>query len=554
MTTDLHRIHYRWTEHSLLGERGMSPAESSLAPEYLEWWNAHLRDHVWATGPEPGWTYLRWGTTGALIRKVTTTGEGARPGSSAQVLIGDRLMTPQVAVGLTTWGGWDGPAAVAVPWGRVGADARRGIRAIRKRARALSPDHLAALLAHLLDASGEPFSVLAEPDPLAVVMAFVDLVGRPSGFATDEADDNGAAMPEAVFLREVPFSTTVAARRRLMAQIEPADHDLHRFAGALARAYRSQGRAGITRIRAAAPPADAEQARAWAWESQFAPGVLADLTRLHLLGTDALDTLAAAPERVAATARSVPAADLAYALGQSLPPPLTDTLIVEALARAVPPTGDHVLLEALAKHGPLAPGLLLPYLRIDLDRLAYVTGLLLSRDDRVGTLIEAMSQLTVPDLISWIGERAADDRDAAWAGYHQMLGRVPGLGPDGIRALVGARLLAAPLRAVFGTAAVAGVAQHVAALLAAFPAGTHDLRTLTPLIDQGDPAVLHAIDSLVADPEVRELLLQRIRYAYYQRERLSPPVPPRPAGGDPPAGSFRLFGGRRRSADDRTAT
>lgn len=551
MNEGLHQIRYRWTERSLLGERGMGPVESSLPQAHIEAWDALLRDHVWATGPEPAFTYLWSGEAGALIRKVTTAG-GGRPGSSAHVLVGGRFLSPKVAIGLTTWTGWDAPELTEVPWSRLAPAARQGIRDVRRRSRALAPDRLAVLVAHLLSASGEPFSVLAEADPLAVVMAFTDLVGRPAGFATDEADDNGTSMPEAVFLKEAPFSTTIAARRRLMAQVSPADAELHTFADALVRAYRMQGRDGVARVRLATPPGDAAEAHAWARRAQFRPGVLADLTRLHLLGTDILRELAADPGPVTAAAITAPAADLAYALGQAVPEPLSAGLVTAALRRAVPPDGDHTLLEALAKHAPIGPGLLAPYLPVDLDRLAYVTGLLLSREDRLSVLTGAVAALSAQDLISWIGERATDDPDAAWAGFHQMLDRVPGLARPDLDALVRSQLLAVYLRAVLGSPP--DVARAAAMLLAAFPEGTHDLGTLTPLIDHGDPAVLHAVETVVADPAVRDAVLRRIRFSFYQAQRLPPPAPPQPAGGDAPGGSRWPLGRRRRSANDRTAT
>lgn len=543
MTDDVHQVRYRWTEESLLGERGMGPAESSLSREELAVWDARMRDHVWATGAQPGYTFLRTDGRGALIRKVTTEA-GGRPGSSAHVLIG-RPLVAGMAVGLTTWPGWDAPELVPLPWAELSPVAHDGMQDVRRRSRALPPDRLATLVAHLLDASGEPFSVLAEPDPVAVVLAFGDLVGRPATFATDEADDNGAGMPEVVFLREAPFSTTVAARRRLTAEVAPADAELHTFAIAMVEAYRTLGREGLNRIRVTVPPADVAGARAWARRAQFRPGVLADLTRLHLLAPETLDDLVADPATVTATAGTAAAGDLAYALGQALPDALLTCLIPVALGRAVPPTGEHLVLEALAKHAPIDPALLTPHLPVDVDRLAYVTGKLLSDEDRLAMLTAKVDVLSTEDLVSWIGERAADDPAAAWAGFLQMCRRAPQLTEQEVASLVAGQLLTGSLGAVLGSAAE--VANAARALLLALPPGTHDLGTLAPLIERGGAAVLHAVESAVADPAVREAVQRRIRSTFYQAEGLPEPAPP-PA----PAGSrWSRALQRRRPVDDR---
>ena len=212
MSQVIHQVRYGWSPSSLLGTRGMGPVESTLPADLLTVWDGYLRDHVWAASAEPGFTFIVREDIGALLRKVATPAADGRPGSAAHALLGSRL-TARDALGLTGWDGWDAPALSELPWSALEAAAYRGLGELRARARALQPDRLAGLFAQLLQAPGEGYTVIGEPDPLAVTCALGDLIGQIPTFASDEHDDTGPSLPTAVFLREAPFSTTAVTRR-----------------------------------------------------------------------------------------------------------------------------------------------------------------------------------------------------------------------------------------------------------------------------------------------------------------------------------------------------
>src|SRR5262245_36707089 len=214
MSQVVHQVRYDWSPSSLLGERGMGPVESTLPDELLPVWDSYLRDHVWAADAEAGFTFIVRESIGVLIRKVATVAADGRPGSAAHALLGPDL-TAHDALGLTCWGGWDDGPLGEMPWTAFEPVAEWGLVELRARARILLADRLSGLFAQVLQAPGDSYTIIGEPDPLAVTCALGDLMGDTPTFATDERDDTGAGLPTAVFLRKAPFSTTTVTRRRL---------------------------------------------------------------------------------------------------------------------------------------------------------------------------------------------------------------------------------------------------------------------------------------------------------------------------------------------------
>jgi len=545
----VHQVRYRWSEASLLGERGMGPVESTMPAGSLATWDAFLRDHVWAAGPEPGFTYVAHNGVGALIRKVTTTGSG-RPGSCAHAVL-SRGLSARAALGLTTWSEWDRPGLAALHWPSLEPAVTQGLLGVRDRAMARPAGRLAALFAQLLGTAGEPYTVLGEDDPVAVVLAFGDLLGHTPAFATDEADDSGAHLPTAVFLRQAPFAITVAARRRLVASGPSPDPGLLAFTTTVAGAYVAEGPDALARIRPARPPADLAEAQAWARSAQFAPGVLADVTRLPRLSAELAERLDdAAVQRVATAAKAAPAGDLAHALDRALPPAVAGPVFRVALTRALPAAGEQILLDRLAELGPLAPHLLTEHLPLDLDRLAQVSERLLTADDRAVVLAAATAALPVPELVTWIEKRAADDPPAALAAYMTLCRRGPEMSGTDLAALVEHQALAGAVRQI--TESPREAARQVAALLGGLPADALSMAFAARLAAGGDPVLLHALDTVVTDAAVREALHWQIRVAYYRSHQLPEPVPP---AGDAPVESgpwWQRAIPRRRPADHRT--
>ena len=247
MSQDVHQIRYCWSQSSLLGTRGMGPVESTLPEHLLPTWDRYLRDHVWAAGAEPGFTFVVRDGVGALLRKGATAAADGRPGSVAHALLSQQ-MTAQDALGLTSWDGWDAATLCVLSWPALQPAADCGLGELRTRARALLRDRLADLFAQLLNSPGGGYAVIGEPDPLAVTCALGDLIGETPTFATDESDDTRPGLPTAVFLREVPFSSTTATRRRLNHAAALADPTISSFAIAAVDAYTTDGPEGIAVI------------------------------------------------------------------------------------------------------------------------------------------------------------------------------------------------------------------------------------------------------------------------------------------------------------------
>lgn len=533
MNDVVHQIRYGWSPSSLLGTRGMGPVESTLPNETLANWDNVLRDHVWAAAPEPGFTFIMHGPVGALLRKVATPADDGRPGSAAHILLSQQL-TAEQALGLASapWGGWNTPAPSALLWPALEPVAQRGLHGLRARARALPADLLAARLSQLLSFPGEAFTVVGEPDPLAVTCALGDLFGGIPTFASDESDDTGQNLPTAVFLRVTPFSSTTATRRRLASDASGADPELGSFAAAAAEAYADEGLDGIAAIRAARAPADLKEVKAWAQAAQFAPGVLADIGRLPKLNPVTLDGLRARDplRRIETTAAHAPSTRLARALDPRLPPELLVIFVREAVGRVCADPIDHALLDRVAQLGPLPVDLVAATQNADFGRLATVSRALLTTEDRRVLLEQAAQHMPLVGLIGWIDEQAAMDSSAALAAYAALCSRVHKASEEDARVLVSHTVLASAARRMADSVPQASL--YLVTLLRALPKQVLSTEIVTTLAATADPVLLHALDTIATSQPDQEIIHRQIRAAFYLANHLHEPAPAEPVAND----------------------
>ena len=525
MSEAVHQIRYGWSPTSLLGTRGMGPVESTLPDDLLPGWDQFLRDHVWAAGAEPGFTFVVQNGVGALLRKIATPASDGRPGSAAHVLLSQR-MTAQDALGLTSWDGWDAPALSELPWSALEPAAHRGLSELRARARTLLTERLTGLFAQLLSAPGDGYTVIGEPDPLAVTCALGDLIGQTPTFASDEADDTGPNLPAAVFLREAPFSSTTATRRRLHPAAPDTDPGLLSFAAAAVGAYASDGLDGIAPIRRDRPPADLKEVRAWVQAVQFTPGVIADLARLPKLSPDILDGLVARETlgRIKTAAAAASSHGLMQALDRRLPREVREVLIREAVTRVCRTTADRELLDHLAQFGPLPLDLVATEQPAAFDHLVEVTRALLVPGDRRVLLEQTAQNIPLGSLIRWIDEHAAVDPDAALAAFAALCSRAHKASEDDIRVLVARTALAEAARQMAESEPQASV--YLVTLLGALPKRARGAVVVAELAARADPVLLHALDTLATDQPVREVIHRQVRLAFYRAHHLHEPSGP----------------------------
>lgn len=536
MNQSVHQIHYDWAPSTLLGTRGMGPVRTTLSETDLGGWDRYLRDHVWAVGPEPGFTFVTFSGVGALIRKVTTSGADGREGSAAHVLLSQEL-NGQRALGLASWTGWDTLGPDVVPWSALEHSADRGIRDLRVRAQSLAPDRLSSLFAQVLGDPGDGYTVIGETDPLAVTCALGDLIGRVPTFASDEPDDNGKHLPTAVFLRQAPVSLTAATRRRLVHATTVSDHTILCFALASVDAYTVDGVEGIARVRPAQPPSTADEARAWAEAAQFAPRVLADLARLPRLPKEVLANLVRpeALERVRQVAVSASAVELGDALDRRLPDRVLAVLVDEAARRVVASPADNALLGRLAAVGPLPLDMVARNMSKDLNQVAYVARALLTPQDGAVLLERTAATRPYADVVRWVDEHAAADPANARTVYSALCSWAGQVSTEDIRVLVACGGLVDAVRQFCN--AERDVSGWLAALLFALPDRLLTVEVVAALAAREDPVILHALDTILTDPVAQEMIHRQIRVAYYHAHQLQEPV----------AGPARQTSGRLRS-------
>lgn len=525
MSEAVYQIRYRWSPSSLLGTRGMGPVESTLPDDLLPGWDQLLRDHVWAAGAEPGFTFLVHNGAGALLRKIATPASDGRPGSAAHVLLSQQLTAP-AALGLTSWDGWNAPDLGQLPWSALEPAAQHGLSELRGRARAVLTEQLTGLFAELLRAPGDAYTVIGEPDPLAVTCALGDLIGQIPTFASDESDDTGPTLPTAVFLREVPFSSTTVTRRRLNPAAPDADPGLLSFAAAAVDAYASDGLDGIAPIRRDRPPSDLKEVRAWVQGVQFTPGVIADLARLPKLSQAVLDGLVARETlgRIKTAAARASSRDLMQALDRRLPDEVVEVVVREAVIRVCSTTVDRLLLDHLAQFGPLPLDMVARQQPTGFDHLATVTRALLAPADRRVLLEQCAQGIPLGSLIRWIDEHAAVDAGAALAAYAALCSRAHKASEDDIRVLVARSALAEAARRMAESDAQASL--YLVTLLRALPKRARSAVVVAELAARADPVLLHALDTLATDQPVREVVHRQIRLAFYQAHHLHEPSSP----------------------------
>ncbi|MGW4064353.1 hypothetical protein ACWEGE_39120 [Amycolatopsis sp. NPDC004747] len=546
----VHQIRYGWASSTLLGSRGMGPVESTLPESGLSDWDPYLRDHVWAVGPDAGFTFVQLGDVGALVRKVPAAAEDGRPGSAAHVLL-CRDLSPRTALGLASWGGWDTLEHGVLSWSALETSAHHGIRNLRARARRLPPDRLASLFGQLLGAPGDCYTVIGESDPLAVTCALGDLIGRPPTFASDEPDDNGRHLPTAVFLRHAPVSTTAASRRRLVASATPDETDVAAFASAVVGAYVTDGVDVVNRIQRSQPPATVDEVRDWAAGAQFAPGVLADITWLPRLHPEVLAGLARpeATELLRAAAGSAPMTTLVTTLQQNLPHEVMKVIVDEALRKAFA-AADRSEVRRLAALGPFPLELVSPHVPPNLDAVTYLAGDLLTARDKQVLIHQAAGSLVYPEVLRWIDERSETDGENARYVYdslcRSLYERKRKVTLEDMRALVARGALEEAVRRFAGSEQQ--ISGYLVEHLAVLPKRVLTRDVVADLADRAGPVLLHALDTVLVDPAGREVVHHRIRLGYYQAHHLPAPTadPGRPQGN----GALRwLF--RRRPSNPR---
>src|SRR6266566_2058626 len=463
MNQAVHQIRYCWSESSLLGTRGMGPVESTLPPDLLPTWDRYLRDHVWAAGAEPGFTFVVCDGVGALLRKVATA--DGRPGSAAHALLSPQI-TAQEALGLTSWDGWGASALSVLDWPALEPAADRGLGELRARARTTLADRLADLFAQLLIAPAGGYTVIGEPDPLAVTCALGDLIGETPTFASDESADT----------------------------------------------------------RPDRPPANPAEVREWAQAAQFAPGVIADLTRLPKLSPAVLGGLAnrQALERVKAAATAAPASHLIHALDRRLPAEVASVLVREAMVRVSSAATDPLLLDRLAELGPLPLDLVAGSLPSGFDHLAQFTQALLAPGDRRVLLERTAENIPIAGLIRWIDEHAAADPDGALAVYSALCRRARKASKEDLRVLVARSALVDAVRQMTESERQSSV--YLVTLLRALPKHALEPDVIAELAGHTDPVLLHALDTLVTDQPGREAIHRQVRLAYYHAHHLQEPA------------------------------
>jgi len=521
----VYQVRYSWSDASLLGTRGMGPVESTLPVALLPLWDQHLRDHVWAANDYPGFTFFVRHSFGALLRKTRTAAADGRPGSTAHALISSELTAP-IALGLTCWDGWDTPVLNAVSWPEMESVAGQYLDSLRSYARRLQPARLASLFAQILHAPRDGYTVIGDFEPLATICALGDLLGETPTFASDETSDGGTHQPVAIFLREPSFSSTTVTRRRLD-PAAPADPVVSAFATGVVDAYAADGLQGIAVLRRAKPPTNLAEARAWATATQFAPGVIADLTRLPKLDHNILTRLADdvdALQRIRSAAEEASPADLADALDTSLPQPVSTAIIPAAVSAVTAMPAESTVLARLAQFHPITLDLVHSRLPTDIDLLAHMSQMLLSPRDRQSVLARATRDMTLDKIILWIEVNVARDPDGARAAYKGLCARADELSPDDVRALVGGTGLVDAVRRFSESEPHAST--HLVTLLRALPDGTLTAEVVADLGASSDPLVLHALDSTVTDETALAAVHQRIRLAYYYEHALQEPLRP----------------------------
>ncbi|MGS2640182.1 hypothetical protein [Streptosporangium sp. LJ11] len=526
MSDALHQVLYSWSETSLLGTRGMGPVGTTLPADLLARWDRLLREHVWAARSGVGFVHLTHEGIGVLIRKEPTTSADGREGSAARAILGPGL-TARTALGLTVWDGWHAPDLDVLDWSDLGPASDGGLEVLRRRARTLSPAHVADLFARLLTAPGEKYTIVGEADPLALTCLLGDLIGQVPSFASHEPDDVRQNLPTAVFLKDTAsYSPVVATRRRLDVGAPVHDPILLPFAEAMADAYAADGLDGIALATHGPPPADLDEARMWAANTQFAPGVLADLARLPTLSPGKLDRLAEphALERIKNAARTAPTALLLPAMGCDLPHVVETALRREALDRVLANPSERDLLAGLAKFGPLPARMLAENPLVGLDDLARVSRMLTTRADRRMLLEHTAQNHTFGELIRWITRHANVDPDGARAVFSALCGRAKRATRDDVDELLTRRVLVDQIRLMVESEPQ--VSTRLVSLLGTLPRrfiGRPEV--LERLLHEPDPALLHALETLPLGETALARVRETLRLAYYRDNHLPDPRP-----------------------------
>ncbi|TDQ51587.1 hypothetical protein [Actinorugispora endophytica] len=173
--TRLHQIVFRWTDHHLLGGRGIGPVGTSLDERGLAEWSALLDNGdlvslVRRERPAVGLLRLRSRPDRAALVRVDTVPASVRGSHQTQVLLGRAdVLTARLALELMGWSGWlraeDGPLADP----RLPAVEPDDLAGELRTPEHPDPAEVAALVRHVLRHPEENFHFAgARSDPYAL--------------------------------------------------------------------------------------------------------------------------------------------------------------------------------------------------------------------------------------------------------------------------------------------------------------------------------------------------------------------------------------------------
>lgn len=307
---------YRSTERSLLGGSGVGPVSTSLDDEQLRRWDGRLDSLLWAAegSTRDGFLYTRHADTAAMLRKRPVRDRNGRVGSSlTHALIGPAdWLDPPLALALcrSDWAGWLPPYGAdgskerlqRVPLGELRKHLKGTGDTLAAEAREAPVGLLVPLAAAVLDAPGEPVTVVDSPLPPEVVLwALHGVLGPLTAgewtFATRENSDSGPGLPRFVFVdgadrgslyapsdrrsvRAADAGTAETPGGQQPAEAASADGGTRELAAQLVELHRRRGSEGLERLLPTHRLSTAGEVASWQQAHQMAPGVLADVRML----------------------------------------------------------------------------------------------------------------------------------------------------------------------------------------------------------------------------------------------------------------------------------
>jgi len=241
-----------------------------------------------------------------------------------------------------------------------------------------------------------------------------------------------------------------------------------------------------------------------------------------------------------------PDAQLAEALDRRLPAVIALPLLREALRR-IYRGASQPLLGRLASLGPLSTRVVATPPWQSFDQFVRVSRELFAPDQRRAVLEQTAEQVPVAELIRSVADHAGPDPEGAVALFSALCARAPLAAPADIATLQACAMLAGPVRQFAGSEQRASA--YLMTLLRALPEDAVVPDFVAGLDGRGDPALLHALDTIAVTPALREQIQQQIRLRFYHEHELHAPMPLEPEGGpaSPEDTGRRRWPGRRSS-------